>query len=144
VRVVAVGHLAQDSLAQGCGPGTRGASKASAGDGRAGLGLAAVGALAHYQSGSGVDRFRDRAGRGPFTVDPVLGDLTQVPASSGGPLGQQLLDASSSSPHGLTRNVAASPLRSAELDSVLGQTPPRPRELRRLNLTLQVIVSTFT
>ena len=58
MRVVAVGHLAQNSLAQGCGPGTRGGIEgaAAAGDGRAGLGLAAVGALAHYQSGSGVDR----------------------------------------------------------------------------------------
>ena len=93
MRVVAVGHLAQDSLAQGCGPGTRGGIEgaAAAGDGRAGLGLAAVGALAHYQSGSGVDRLRDRAGRRPFTVDPVLGDLTQLPASSGDTLGRSYL-----------------------------------------------------
>ena len=45
-------------------------------------GFAAVGPPAQHRSGSGVDRLRDRPGTGPFTVDPVLGDLAHVRAPS--------------------------------------------------------------
>ena len=126
-------------------PGTRGGIEgaAGAGDGRA---VSAWPPSAHWPTTAPV------AG---LTDSETVPDAVRLPSIQswrshscagffGRHIGSQPLDASSISPHGLTRDVAASPLRSAELDSVLGQTPPRPRELRRLNLTLQVIVSTFT
>src|ERR1700684_147314 len=63
------------------GRGVDGAAGGRAG--RAALGLAAVGPLAQYRSGSGVDRLRDGVGPSPFAVDPVLGDLAHVRDSFG-------------------------------------------------------------
>jgi len=56
VSVEAVGHLAQCPVTQNPVPGPgRGVERAAGGrDGSAGLGLAAVGPLTQYSSGSGV------------------------------------------------------------------------------------------